>query len=167
MNTFVNPLRIKKLTDTTYSSGTVMYQMCRDIRAQDNDALLFAQQLAQQHGAQLIVNYVIWNYMWEGATRRFYDWVLPSLQEVEITLRKQNIPLMITFVEKDSVPNVIPPHIGAVVIDQLPLRFMKKWKHYFLLHHKNAPLYEVDAHNCILVWCELRTLASVMSPTRE
>ena len=152
MNIQVNPLRIKKLSDVTYSSGTVMYQMCRDIRARDNDALLFAQQLAQQHGAQLIVNYPIWNYEWEGATRRFYDWVLPSLQEVEAELRAHNIPLMVTFVEKDSVPSAILPHIGVVVIDQLPLRFMKKWKHDFLLHHKNAPLYEVDAHNCIPVW---------------
>ena len=77
-----------------------MYQMCRDIRAHDNDALLFAQELAKKHNAPLIVNYVIWNYTWEGATRRFYDWVLPSLQEVEEELQKHGIPLVITFEEE-------------------------------------------------------------------
>jgi len=79
----INPLRCKKISDATYTGGTVIYQMCRDIRAHDNDALLYAQQLAHEHGGQLIVNYVIWNYLWEGSTRRFYDWVIPSLQEVE------------------------------------------------------------------------------------
>jgi deoxyribodipyrimidine photolyase len=59
-----NSLRVRKLSDGGYVGGTVVYQMCRDIRAHDNDALLFAQELAQKHGGQLIVNYVIWNYEW-------------------------------------------------------------------------------------------------------
>lgn len=152
----VNPLRVKTLSNTTYEGGTVVYQMCRDLRAEDNDALIFAQELAKSKGAQLIVNYVIWNYEWEGATRRFYDWVLPSLEEVETALRAQNIPLVVTFENKklfeDGEKGKIPSHIGAVVVDQLPLRFMKKWKDVFLVEHKGVPLYEVDAHNCIPVW---------------
>jgi deoxyribodipyrimidine photo-lyase len=152
----VNSQRVRTLSSSFYTKGTVVYQMCRDIRAHDNDALLFAQELAKEHGAQLIVNYVIWNYEWEGATRRFYDWVLPSLEEVEKELRTHNIPLVITFqnerffTKKKFEP--IPSHIGAVVIDELPLRFMKKWKEQFLKHHAETPLYEVDAHNCIPVW---------------
>ncbi len=152
----VNPLRIRKLTDATYQKGTVIYQMCRDLRSHDNDALVFAQQLANEKNEKLIVNYVIWNYKWEGATRRFYDWVLPSLQEVEKELRAKNIPLVITFnndrlfTKKKGVS--MPSHIGAVVIDQLPLHFMKKWKEIFMTFHQEVPLYEVDAHNCIPVW---------------
>lgn len=152
----VNILRVKKLNVPEYNGGTVIYQMCRDIRAKDNDALLFAQELAKKHGSKLIVNYVIWNYMWEGATRRFYDWVLPSLEEVEKELRKHSIPLTITFQEERLFKQIslksIPSHIGAVVIDELPLHFMKKWKELFLENHKETPLYEVDAHNCIPVW---------------
>jgi deoxyribodipyrimidine photo-lyase len=152
----INPLRVRRLSEKEYTSGTVVYQMCRDIRAHDNDALIFAQELAQKHGAHLIVNYVIWNYEWEGVTRRFYDWVLPSLREVEETLRQHNIPLVITF-ENERLFDIkrtfqkTPSHIGAVVIDQLPLRFMKKWKEVFL-KHTTTPLYEVDTHNCIPVW---------------
>ncbi len=130
--------------------------MCRDIRAHDNDVLIFAQELAKKSGAKLIVNYVIWNYCWEGATRRFYDWVIPSLQEVETELRKYNIPLVVTFEDeklyKKKTFEVMSPNIGAVVIDELPLSFMRKWKALFLKHHKSTPLYEVDAHNCIPVW---------------
>ncbi|MEN9551700.1 MAG: Deoxyribodipyrimidine photolyase [Candidatus Parcubacteria bacterium] len=152
----VNPLRVKKHTTQEYTNNTVVYQMCRDIRAHDNDALLFAQELAKSKGAQLIVNYVIWNYEWEGATRRFYDWVLPSLQEVEKEVRSKNIPLIIAldneklFTKKHG--GEIPSSLGAVVIDQLPLHFMKKWKELFIKHHPDVPLYEVDAHNCIPVW---------------
>ncbi len=152
----VNPLRIRQLNNTPYIKGTVIYQMCRDVRATDNDALLFAQELAKKHGGQLIVNYVIWNYEWEGSTRRFYDWVIPSLQEVEIHLRKLNIPLAVTFEDERLFTKKnfekIPSHIGAVIIDQLPLHFMKKWKEQFLSHHSTVPLFEVDAHNCIPVW---------------
>jgi deoxyribodipyrimidine photo-lyase len=152
----VNPLRVRQLNNIEYTGGTVIYQMCRDIRAHDNDALLFAQELATQHGGQLIVNYVIWNYMWEGATRRFYDWVIPSLEEVEKELRAHNIPLIVIFENErfftKKTFEKVPEHIGAVVVDQLPLHFMKKWKEQFLTHHKNIPLYEVDAHNCIPVW---------------
>lgn len=156
MEMLVNPLRVKKHTNASYTKGTVVYQMCRDIRAHDNDALLFAQELAKSAGAQLIVNYVIWNYKWQGATRRFYEWVIPSLQEVEVELRKHSIPLVVTFEEKrlfkDHPATTIPPHIGAVVIDQLPLHFMRRWKEVFVRDHVNVPLYEVDAHNCIPVW---------------
>jgi deoxyribodipyrimidine photo-lyase len=152
----VNPLRVRKLSSSSYFDGTVVYQMCRDIRAHDNDALLFAQELARKYGGKLLVNYVIWNYGWEGATRRFYDWVIPSLQEVERELRKYDIPLVVTFEEQRlfdtrNTFKKVPSHIGAVVIDQLPLRFMRTWKEIFLKHN-NTPLYEVDAHNCIPVW---------------
>ncbi len=152
----INPLRIRQLNSAEYTGGTVVYQMCRDIRAVDNDALLFAQELAKSKKAQLIVNYVIWNYEWQGATRRFYDWVLPSLREVEKVLRHNNIPLVVTFEEEKLFTKKkfikVPEHIGAVVIDELPLHFMEKWKEQFLNNNPELPLYEVDAHNCIPVW---------------
>ena len=152
----INSRRVRTLSPCTYTKGTVVYQMCRDIRVHDNDALLFAQELAKGHGGQLIVNYVIWNYEWEGATRRFYDWVLPSLEAVEKELRAHNIPLVVTFENErfftKKTFEKMPKHIGAVVVDQLPLHFMKKWKKHFLQHHADVPLYEVDAHNCIPVW---------------
>ncbi len=152
----VNPNRVIIRSTTTYKGGTVIYQMCRELRVEDNDALLFAQELAKSFHAPLIVNYVIWNYEWEGANRRFYDWVLPSLQEIENELRRYSIPLVVTF-ENERSPlrrpaRELPPHIGAVVIDQLPLRFMRRWKEDFLKKHPATPLYEVDAHNCIPVW---------------
>lgn len=150
----VNPIRVQQLSNVSYTSGTVVYHMCRDIRVHDNDALLFAQELAESQNAELIVKYVIWNYEWEGSTRRFYDWVIPSLKEVEVELRKYSIPLVITFKEKGvyenySISEILP---GAIVIDQLPLRFMRRWKETYLKHNKDTPLYEVDAHNCIPVW---------------
>ena len=152
----VNPLRIQKITNSEYKGGTVVYQMCRDIRAHDNDALLFAQELARSQGGELMVNYVIWNYEGKGSTRRFYDWVLPSLKEVEGELRRHSIPLTITFEDKklfDNHPRTQKPSsASAVVIEQVPFRFMRRWKELFLKTNPTVPLYEVDAHNCIPVW---------------
>ena len=62
----INSLRVQQLNKVEYTGGTVVYQMCRDIRVVDNDALLFAQELAKSKKAQLVVNYVIWNYTWLG-----------------------------------------------------------------------------------------------------
>lgn len=152
----VKKLRVRNLTNVEYEKGTVIYQMCRELRASDNDALLFAQELALSRDAPLIVNYVIWNYLWQGATRRFYDWVLPSLIEVEKELRKHNIPLVITFLGQNFFMKKdfekLPEHVGATVIEQIPLRFSTKWKEVYLKNHSSVPSYEVDAHNCIPVW---------------
>lgn len=146
----VNPLRVRRLSEKEYTTGAVVYKMCRDIRAHDNDALLFAQELAKKHKAELLVEYCIWNYEWQGGTRRFYDWAIPSLQEVEKELREKNIPLVITFSKKIYEHDTAT--YGAIVIDQLPLHFMTSWKKKFLTQNKNTPLYEVDAHNCVPVW---------------
>jgi deoxyribodipyrimidine photo-lyase len=151
----VNSSRVRKINTTEYKGGTVVYQICRDIRVHDNEALLFAAELAQSHGAELIVNYVIWNYKWQGATRRFYDWVLPSLEEVERELRKKNIPLVVTFLSENFFTKKsfepMPAHIGAVVIEEIPLHFQTKWKEVYL-KHQSTSLFEVDAHNVIPVW---------------
>jgi deoxyribodipyrimidine photo-lyase len=152
----VNPLRFKALNTVPYTGGTVVYYMCRDIRVEDNDALLYAQELAHSLGSQLIVKYCIWNYEWEGATRRFYDWVIPSLREVEKELRAHGIPLVITFLEKgfrETLSVDEKKHgVGAVVVDQLPLHFMKRLRDVISKELPTVPLYEVDAHNCIPVW---------------
>lgn len=152
----INPLRVRTHSQKAYQGGTVVYQMCRELRTLDNEALLFAQELAKEHHAPLMVNYVIWNYVWEGATRRFYDWVIPSLKEVEQELRAHGIPLVVTFEDRKlfelHAARDIPPAIGAVVIEQLPLHFMNRWKDVFTEEHGNVSLYEVDAHNCVPVW---------------
>lgn len=147
----INPLRVRNISATEYKDGTVIYRMCRDLRVHDNEALLFAQSLAMSKGAELIVVYTIWNYEWVGATRRFYDWVIPSLTEVEKELRAHNIPLVITF-DQDFPEHTTKTSCGAVVIDQLPLHFMNTWKKEFLAHTNDIALYEVDAHNVIPVW---------------
>jgi deoxyribodipyrimidine photo-lyase len=152
----VNSKRVRLITAKEYEQGAIIYQMCRELRAEDNDALLFAQQLAMSKGEKLIVNYVIYNYRWVGATARFYDWVITSLKEVEEALRQRNIPLVITFEHKNLFKKYqaqpIPDHIGAVIVEQIPLHFAKKWKELFKINHASIPLYEVDAHNCIPVW---------------
>lgn len=152
----VNQKRVRLLSSLHYTEGSVIYEMSRELRFEDNEALLFAQSLALSNNAPLIVNYTIFNYRWTGATRRFYDWVIPSLQELESKLREYNIPLTITLQNdrlfSDDFHINIPNDVGAVVIEQIPLRYSKRWKSIFLTENSSTPLYEVDAHNCIPVW---------------
>ncbi|MBP9782518.1 MAG: deoxyribodipyrimidine photo-lyase [Candidatus Pacebacteria bacterium] len=149
-----NP-QVRLLSSNSYKEGTVVYHMCRDIRAHDNDALLYAQKLAHSQQANLVVVYTVWNYEWLGGTQRFYDWVIPSLKEVEATLHAHNIPLIV-HVEHRRTPTYTYmetlPDIGAVVIDQIPLSFMSRWKSVFQKKYSTTPLYEVDAHNIVPVW---------------
>jgi hypothetical protein len=42
--------------------------------------------------------------------------------------------------------------VGAVVVDQIPLSFMSRWKSAFQKKYPTTPLYEVDAHNVVPVW---------------
>jgi deoxyribodipyrimidine photo-lyase len=102
----INKKRVRLITEKEYEKGTVIYQMCRDLRAEDNEALIFAQRLASESKEKLVVNYVIYNYRWTGATARFYDWVIASLQEVEYTLRRHNIPLVTSRVHQNNHPFV-------------------------------------------------------------
>jgi deoxyribodipyrimidine photo-lyase len=152
----INPLRIRTLNDQPYKGGAVVYHMCRDLRAHDNDALLYALYLAKERNAPLVVEYVIYNYLWEGATRRFYDWVIASLKEVEHELRNHNIPLRVIIEDKKLFSlhsvNHRKEDVGAIIFDQLPLHFMKKVHALYKKTYHDVPLFEVDAHNCVPVW---------------
>ncbi|MBT8382519.1 MAG: deoxyribodipyrimidine photo-lyase, partial [Ignavibacteria bacterium] len=89
------------------TTGPVMYWMSRDQRAHDNWALLYAQHLAIDKKKDLIVVFSLVSEFL-GATQRQYDFMLKGLMEVEIELKRHNIPFMFLLGEPSAeIPKFI------------------------------------------------------------
>ncbi len=148
----MNLKRVREVHKGEYAGGPVLLALGRDIRASDNDAIVYAAHIAHKHDVPLIVSTCIWP-LFQGATSRHYDFFYEGLQETEERLRALGIPLVILFgCEEVELEHFIKKEkIGFLVTDFLPLRFSKKWK--TALKEKIAiPWYEVDAHNVVPAW---------------
>ncbi len=145
----VNSSRIIKLNVGEADKGPLVYWMSRDQRVNDNWALLFAQQMADDYRKTLVVVFAL-SPEFEGATLRHYDFMLKGLQQVEKNLESLNIPF---FVLPGNPPQVIAEFIndtgaGYLVTDFDPLKIKLRWKKE-ILKKLNIPLFEVDAHNIV------------------
>ena len=92
----IDERRILKLNAYEYAEGDVIYWMSRDQRAQDNWALLYAQELAIKGNGRLSVVFCL-NPKFLGATLRQYDFMLKGLEETAEELRDHNINFIILF----------------------------------------------------------------------
>ena len=149
----INPARVRKLNSHDYTSGPVLYWMNRDIRADDNWALLYAQEIALEHKVPLVVLYNL-APGFLGGTLRQHAFKLEALASVEAELAKKNIPFFLISgheTEKDIVAFVEREKIGALVTDFFPLRLPRKWIDY-VRKHIEIPMYGVDAHNIVPCW---------------
>ena len=65
-----------------------------------------------------------------GATQRQYDFMLKGLMEVEIELKRNNIPFMFLLGEPSAeIPKFIKKNnAGILVSDFDPLKIKRKWK---------------------------------------
>ncbi len=155
----INPQRIRLLRDGIEGTGPILHWMGRDMRAQDNWALLHAQALALERGAPLIVCFALApNFL--DATRRQYDFLLKGLEEVEETLAKKRIPFVL--LSGDPAEEIIrfsrKLKARLIVTDFEPLAPRLAWKRT-VVRALRIPVIEVDAHNCVPCW--------IASPKRE
>lgn len=147
----VNPARIFKIKEVINKKAdqgeAILYWMQRDMRVNDNWALLYAQQLAdEQNKPFAIVFNLVDNYL--GPTYRQYSFMLDGLKEVKKTLDKKNIPFYLT---KGSPANTIPQFIekynaSILITDFNPLRISQEWKRE-VKEKIDIPFFEVDSHN--------------------
>jgi deoxyribodipyrimidine photo-lyase len=148
----VNPKRVRVLQQGKAAPGPVLYWMSRDQRVQDNWALLFAQELALQRRAPLVVAFcLVRGFL--GATRRQYRFMLQGLAEVEESLAAKGIPFcLLTGAPQEELPALVRKHsIGQLVTDFDPLRIRREWK-AAVGKRIHIPFYEVDAHNIVPCW---------------
>jgi Deoxyribodipyrimidine photolyase len=148
----LNPKRLRALNRAARGPGPVIYWMSRDQRAEDNWALLFAQEMALDARVPLCVLFVL-DPAFPGGTRRSFGFLLRGLAETARTLREKGIPF---FLLEGAPPETLDSYAarvraGAVVTDFDPLKAKRAWKNRAagLLP---CPLFEVDAHNIVPCW---------------
>jgi len=150
---FVDPRRVRVLKEAELKrTGPVLYWMQRDQRAEDNWALLYAQELAVENKVPLIVVFnLVSSFL--GATLRQYDFMLRGLFETKQILAQFNIPLVFAFGEpSESILKVVEGlKISSVVTDFNPIRLVRSWKRK-LVDLLKIPVYEVDSHNIVPVF---------------
>lgn len=148
----IHPARIRKLNLPEVKKGPILYWMSRDMRSQDNWALLHAQQIALERQQPLIVIYNIVSGYLGGGLRQF-KLKLQALEELEKSFLEYGISLIVTT---EPVETYLPAFvhkqgIGAVVCDFDPLRIQRQWRTQ-LAESLPVAFYEVDAHNIVPCW---------------
>ena len=103
--------------------------MSRDQRANDNWALLYAQELAKNRGSPLAVAFCL-SPDFLGATTRQYHFMLSGLKELEQNLNEFNIPFLLLLGDPEQeIPHLLNTHsAGVLVSDFSPLRINRDWK---------------------------------------
>lgn len=144
-------MRILKNTNHT-KKGPIVYWMSRDQRAQDNWALLYAQQLALERQQQLLIVFCLVPTFLE-ATMRQYGFMLRGLAETFTILQSKNIPCYLLQGEPHAtLPTWLIEHNASLLITDFdPLKIKRYWKEK-LLSAIHIPCHEVDTHNIVPCW---------------
>ena len=145
--------RARKLNNNKDREGSVLYWMSRDMRVEDNWAMILAAQLASQKKSKLVVVFTLVPEYLE-ATWRQYEFLLVGLQEVEISLQKLGIEFV--FLTCSNPCMAITEYVkvrnfGTLIADFSPLRTGRNWRDS-VAAQIDIPMIEVDAHNIVPVW---------------
>ncbi len=148
----INMNRIRMLQDGIVKQGPVVYWMSRDQRADDNWALLYAQEIALNAKVPLLVVFCLVPEF-HNATIRHYGFMLKGLDETKNTLSKKNIPLSVIHGQpREALLKFLRHHrAGFLVTDFDPLRIKRIWKSE-IASAISIPFHEVDAHNIVPCW---------------
>jgi len=141
---------LKNCSQTTV--GPVVYWMSRDQRAEDNWALLHAQQLALESKQPLQVVFCLAPDFLE-ATVRQYGFMLRGLSATFAALGLKHISCtLLRGQPHETIPQWISQQqAGLLVTDFDPLRIKREWKEK-VLAAIDIPCHEVDAHNIVPCW---------------
>nr|XP_012148996.1 PREDICTED: deoxyribodipyrimidine photo-lyase-like isoform X2 [Megachile rotundata] len=144
---------LSELNDVKDCKG-ILYWMFRDIRVQDNWALLFAQRTALKNNVPLHICFCIMpSFLY--ASIRYYKFLLKGLMKVEEECKNLNINFHLLNGEPNmSILKFVKAHrMGAVIADFNPLRLPMSWINDL---QKDLPEYipfcQVDAHNIVPCW---------------
>lgn len=144
--------RVRTIKQGEDIPGPVVYWMSRDQRAQDNWALLYAQDIAMEKKSPLIVVFcLVPDFL--GATIRQYSFMLSGLEQVEKDLLRKNVGFcLLQGAPEQELPRFLAgKKCSVLVTDFDPLKIKKRWKDA-VASSISMPFYEVDAHNIIPCW---------------
>ncbi len=141
--------RIELLQQGEQKSGPILYWMSREQRANDNWALLFAQELAQKNKSYVQVVFSL-NNSFLDAGRRQFGFLLKGLAVDTTILAEHNIPFqLLTGKPEETIPAFLAENsFSAIVTDFDPMKTKRLWKNK-VAAKIFIPFYEVDAHNIV------------------
>ena len=149
INTVVDSHRIYPLNNVRLSAGPVVYWMNRDVRVEDNWALLYARDLAMELKTGLLVVICV-NRKSAYSNSRQRQLQKSVLAEIEKKLTALNI----SFWVSEKSPAVILPEIikqikaSSLVIEFFPLKPVNLEVRK-IMSKTNLSVFEVDAHNIV------------------
>lgn len=145
----MHPARVRLIHNRPQQSGPVLYWMHRELRAQDNWALLHAQELARQRGQPLAVAFCLArNY--PLAALAHFAFIVHGLQETASTLAALGIPFVLLRGEPGAAvaEYAALAKIGLLVTDADPTKPKRAWLAQ-LLARLQCPAVEVDGRNVV------------------
>lgn len=146
--------RTRTLNDKSVSDGPIVYWMIRDQRAEDNWALLEAQNRALELKQPLHVVMAFRPDLHKFlGTRRMFEFMATGLQETAKTLKEKNISF---FGYVGDPVKEVSKHLkkysgGCLVTDFFPLPVYTHW-HTEIAQQAECAVMQVDAHNVIPCW---------------
>lgn len=147
--TVIDTRRVHRLGTGRFGAGPVIYWMSREQRADDNWALLFAQEQALSMQRPLITIFCLCPD-YPGANLRHFSFLLRGLEQVQTTLERHRIPLVL--LEGDpglTLPSYLTTNDAALLVTDFdPLRVKQQWKTR-IIRKTRIPVFEVDAHNIV------------------
>lgn len=137
------------------SSGPVVYWSIRERRIQDNWALLYAIEAAEEitGSASNIRVVVALPPNFQAAAVRQYDFLTRGLIEQERDTTALGIPFDVVIGDPETeIPLYVHQHQPSLVVtDAVMLRLRRHWVDV-VKYDTLAPMHEVDAHNIVPVW---------------
>ncbi len=133
--------------------GPVLYWMNRDMRLEDNWALIFAYEKAIETNQPLIIVYNLVVGFEKGIGRQHW-FKTEALREIEKECNKHSLAFKIVVdTSGEDTPHLILKEthkysVATIVTDFSPLLLTKKW-HKEMMDSFDGDMYEVDAHNIV------------------
>jgi deoxyribodipyrimidine photo-lyase len=145
----INIKRVKTIKKNDLVKGAVLYWMSRDQRVNDNWALTYAVEMAENNSQPVMVVFNMVTPFLDASWRQ-YDFMIKGLKKIEGNLKQLNIPFNVLLGDPGTtIPNFVQAnHIAHLVMDFDPLRIKRKWQEE-VIQKLNISIDLVDAHNIV------------------
>lgn len=129
----INPNRVKKLNTKGILAGEIVYVMTRELRLEDNWAVIYALELAKKYGKTFKIIILLEKKRFSKVQEPF---LLNNLTFLKNNLANNNINYQIS--------EEIPKDAGAIIVDFNPL-----YPWVDIAKDADCAVFEVDSHNII------------------
>lgn len=149
----VDPRRIRAARSGAAGGGPVIWWPARDLRVEDNWALLKALEIAKDRNVPVVAVYNLDPGVAGGELRQ-HDFKVRGLKLLSRDLQKLGIPLFVETGERSHcrvAERAAALDVAAIVTDFSPLRRRRRWVDE-VSRAVRCPLLEVDSHNIVPPW---------------